>query len=164
MSEGLFANPVTWIAIAFFLLIGLLYKKIAAILANTLDARSAKIAEELSTARRLREEAEEVLAMYKKKQAEYAKEAEAILKKAREDADHAAALADKELKHALDARTENALEKIAQEEAKAISDVRAHVVDISLAAAKTVIMKHIETTPHQDLMKLALADIDRKIH
>ncbi len=164
MSEGLFANPVTWIALAFIILVGALYKKVARALAKLLDERSAKIAEELETARKLRKEAEDILTLYKKKQAEYTKEAEAILRKAREDADVMAAHADKELKAALDTRMENALEKIAQEESRAISEVRSHIVDISLAAARAVVIQHIESTPQQELLTLALNDIDRKIH
>jgi len=163
-SEGLFSDPTHWVALSFVVLVALLYKKVARLLAKTLDNRSSLIAEELASAKALRAEAEAVLASYKKKQAEYTKEAEAILKRAREEADNAAAHADVELKAALEARTNNALEKIAQEEARAISDVRAHVVDISLAAARSVIIQNIEKTPQQELMKLALADIDRKIH
>lgn len=164
MSEGLFSDPGVWVAMAFVILVAALYKKVSRLMGKALDDRSAKIEEELATARNLRVEAEKVLALYKQKQAEYTKEAEAILRKAREDADRAAAHADKELKVALDARMEHAMEKIAQEEAKAIADVRAHVVDISLAAAKAVVLQHIESVPQKDLLKLALSDIDRKIH
>jgi F-type H+-transporting ATPase subunit b len=164
MTEGYFADPVTWIALAFVLLIAGLYKKVGKLLANVLDERSAKIGQELATARALREEAEAVLALYKQKQAEYTKEAESILRKAREDADISVAHADKELKAKLDERTQNALEKIAQEEARAISDVRSHVVDISMAAARAIILQHVESAPQQELLKLALSDIDHKIH
>lgn len=164
MSEGLFSDPKIWVALAFAILVALLYKKVARMLGATLDERSAKIGQELAEARRLREEAEEVLALYKQKQAEYTKEAAIILRDARVDADNLVAHADAELKVALEERTRHALDKITQEEARAISDVRAHVVDISLAAARAVIVKHIEATPHQDLLKLALSDIDRKIH
>ena len=164
MSEGLFANPTTWVALAFILLVAALYRKISKALATLLDDRSAKIAEELATARKLREEAEEVLALYRKKQVEYAKEAEAILRKAREDADVLARHADAELKAALDSRTQHALEKIAQEETKAINDVRKHVVDISLAAARTAVIQQLKTVPQEDLLKQALADVDQKIH
>lgn len=159
-----FSDPKTWVLIAFVMLVAGLYKRVARMLARLLDERTAKIAEELETARRLRKEAEAVLAQYKQKQAEYTREAQAILGKAREDADLLAAHADAELKKALDARMEHALEKIAQEEARAINEVRSHIVDIALAAARAVVIKHIESTPQQELLKVALADIDRKIH
>lgn len=164
MNEGMMSEPKFWVALAFVLLVGGLYKKISRLLAGLLDERSAKIAEELAHARRLREEAEIVLAQYKQKQAEYTKEAGAILKKARMDADVLAAHADKELKAALDVRMQHALEKIAQEETRAIADVRAHVVDISLAAARAIVIEHVQAMPQDELVKLALSDIERKIH
>ena len=163
MTE-LFSDPKSWIALAFVLLIGAIYKKVARLLAHTLDARSAKIEAELNEARALRQEAEAVLALYKQKQAEYMKEAEAILKEAREGADRLAKHADDELKTALDARMQHALQKIDQEEANAINEVRQHVVDISLAAARSMIVEHVSAMPQQDVIKLALSDIERKIH
>lgn len=163
-SEGLFENPKFWVVLAFVILVATLYKKVARLLANMLDERSAKIAQELDHARRLREEAEIVLAQYKQKQAEYTKEAGEILKKARLDADAMAAHADKELKAALDARMQHALEKIAQEETRAIADVRAHVVDIALAAARAIVVEQVQSMPQDELVKLALSDIERKIH
>ena len=59
---------------------------------------------------------------------------------------------------------EHALHEIGQEEIRAINDIRSHIVDISLAAARSVIIQHIESVPQQELLKLALSDIDRKIH
>jgi len=164
MQEGLFSDPAVWVALAFVILVAGLFKPVSKLMAKGLDERSAKIAEELAAASRLREEAEEVLAVYKKKQAEYTKEAEQILKRAREEADNNAKHGDLELKAALEARTANALEKIAQEESRAIAEVRAHIVDISLAAAKAIVTDQVSKTSQQELMKLALADIDRKIH
>lgn len=157
-------NPVFWVTLAFVLLVALAAKKVAVLMAGVLDDRGAKIQAELDTARRLREEAEEVLALYKQKQAEFGKEAEAILAKARADANHISAHAEADLTAALDARTKHALEKIAQEETAAIIDVRNHVVDIALAAARSIIVDQVSTLSKDDIVKLAIADIERKIH
>lgn len=158
-------NPVFWVAASFvgFLAIAV-YFKLPSMFIRMLDERSAKIKAELDTARSLREEAEQVLASYKQKQAEYLKEAEAMLHKARTDADMLRASAEKELKTMLDTRMKNALERIAQEEGKAIADVRNHVVDIALAAARAVIIDHASSGSQDELLKLALADIERKVH
>ena len=163
MHETL-TDPRFWTAVAFFLMIALLYKKVFTFTARALDDRSAKIKSELDQARRLREEAEQVLAQYKQKQAEYLKESEAILHKARQDAAAMTAQAEKELKNALDARTKHALDKISQEEDKAIQDVRNHVVDIALAAARAIIIDHVSTLSQDELVKLAMVDIERKVH
>ena len=57
-----------------------------------------------------------------------------------------------------------AMDRIAQEETQAVADVRNHVVDLALAAARSLIAEHVATLSQDDLMKLALTDIERKIH
>lgn len=162
--QALLSNPLFWVTVTFVLFVGGVFKTVKKLLFKVLDERSAKIAAELKQAQALREEAEKVLALYKQKQAEYTKEAETILQRAREEAEHTAAHADKELKAALDMRVQAAMEEIAQEEVRAINEVRSHIIDISLAAARNVVTQQVATTPQQELMKLALTDIDRKIH
>jgi F-type H+-transporting ATPase subunit b len=157
-------NPELWVSTAFVLFVALSYKKVANFAARALDERSAKIKLELDEARALREEGEKLLAEYKKKQAQYLQEAEAMLKRAREDASHFGTLAEQDLKIAMDDRTKQALEKIALAEEKAIQDVRNHVVDIALAAARAIIIEHVGTMPQDELLTLALSDIERKIH
>jgi F-type H+-transporting ATPase subunit b len=163
MPEMLY-NPVFWVAFAFVMVVALSYKKGSRMLIASLDNRSAKIASELSRARKLREEAEAVLAEYKRRQGEYFKEADAILASARKDADALAGYTEKELRDALDGRMKQALEKIAQEEARAVADVRNHVVDLSLAAARSIIVEHVSSMSQEELVRLALSDIERKIH
>jgi F-type H+-transporting ATPase subunit b len=163
MDELLY-EPKFWVAVAFVLFVALTYKKISKILLGALDARSAKIKIELDHARRLREEAEQVLAEYKQKQAEYLKEAQSMFDRAQKDASDFGANAQAELKSALDTRMQNAIERIDQEELKAIQDVRSHVVDIALAAARALIIDHVSSMPQEELLKLALADIERKVH
>lgn len=162
--HALLSEPLTWVVITFVLFIGGVFKIVKKLLFKVLDERSAKIDAELKQAQALREEAEAVLALYKQKQAEYTKEAQAILAKAREDADMLATHADRELKAVLDTRMQSALDEIAQEEARAITDVRAHVVDIAMAAARNIVLQHIKATPQKELLNLALSDIERKVH
>ena len=105
-----------------------------------------------------------MLAQYTQKQAEYLKEAESILNDARRDAEILTKHAQQELTAALETRMKHALDRIAQEEAKAISDVRSHVVDISLAAARALIAEQVSSMSEDDLLQLALTDIEHKIH
>lgn len=162
--HALLTDPKTWVTITFLLFVVGTFKKVKQLLFQILDERSRKIEAELKQAAALREEAEGVLALYKQKQAQYTKEAEEILRKAREDADRMAKHADQELKTMLDARVQAALEEIAQEEVRAINDVRAHIVDISLAAARMVVVQQTQSTPQHELLTLSLADLDRKLH
>ncbi len=157
-------DPRFWVAVSFFAFVMLAYKKVAGFAVRALDERSAKIKQELDEARRLREQAEQVLAQYKQKQSEYLQEAEQILANARRDADLMRNHTEEELKGILETRMKHALDRIAQEESHAIADVRNHVVDIALAAARTLIVDQVSTMSQEDLVKLALTDIERKIH
>lgn len=164
MEEAFYMNPVFWVATAFVLVLVLSFKKVSAMLTGALDDRSEKIRTELENARRLREEAETVLADYKKKQAEYLKEAEAMLAKARENAASLSRQAELDLKENLDARMKQAVDKIAREEEMAIREVRNHIVDIALSAARATIVNHVGKLPQEELIRLAISDIERKIH
>ena len=156
-------EPEFWVLLAFVLFVGLFAKKIWKLLAGVLDSRSDKIRSELNAAKNLRAEAEAVLALYKQKQLEFAKEAQDILAKAKEDAYNNTKLAQAELKIALDARMKNALEKISQEETAAISEVRNHIVEIALAAARTIILTRVEQSTNDELVRVVVSDIERKI-
>ena len=164
LSAETLSDPRLWVTLAFLTFVLLAYKKIVSFAAKALDARSERIANELAEAKRLREEAEAILAQYKQKQAEYLKEAENIIANARKDADTLRSYAEQELKSSLDARMKQAVERIAQEEATAISDVRNHVVDIALAAARSIITDHVGTMSQEELIKLAMDGIERKVH
>ncbi len=159
-----FSNPQFWVTSAFILLVILAYKKVTKAIAVFLDSHSAKIKAELDAASILRKEAEETLALYKQKQAEFTKEAENILAKARDDAEANSIRAQEELKISLDVRLKQAMDKIAQEEAAAIADVRNRIIDITLAAARSVIIEQMAVISQEEFVKLAMADVERKIH
>ena len=81
-----FHNPTFWVAVAvilFFVL--LIYKGVFKALGNALDNRAEKIRTELDEAKRLREEAQALLASYQRKQKEAEEQAEQIIVKARRD-------------------------------------------------------------------------------
>lgn len=156
-------DPHFWVAVAFVLFVLLAYKKVSSMLITSLDARRERIRFELEEAQRLRQEAEAILADYKQKQAQSLKEAEQIIADARRDAESMTRHAENELKASLDARMKNALERIAQEETRAVEDVRNHVTDLALTAARTLVAEQARQS-QDELVKQALSDIERKVH
>ncbi|MBN9571997.1 MAG: ATP F0F1 synthase subunit B, partial [Alphaproteobacteria bacterium] len=81
-------EPETWVALGVLILVGVfLYHRVPAFIAAALDARAAGIARELDEAKRLREEAETLLADYKRKAAQAEQEAAGILTEAKADAE-----------------------------------------------------------------------------
>ena len=142
-----FFEPEFYVLVAAVVFVAVVWKKGREWLIGSLDARSARIAEELETARKLRDEAERTLAEYQAKQREAAAEAEAILAQARAEAERIAAQAARDLEQALARRQQLAEERIAQEQHKALAEIRALAVDLAVAAARQVIAGEIDA-PH----------------
>ena len=137
---GFLSTPEFWVAVSFFIFLGALFyfgvhKKIATLL----DARAAQIAKELEEARRLREEAEKVLADYRRKQSEAASEADSIIALAAKEAESLAAETRKSVKEHFERRMKLAEDKIARAEADAVREVRSVAVDAAVAAAQALI-------------------------
>src|SRR5205807_565952 len=85
-------EPEFWVAVGFFLFIALLvYLGVPRRMLDTLDKRSARIKTELDEARRLREEAAQLLAEYQRRRHQADEEAQAILESARAEAERVAA-------------------------------------------------------------------------
>jgi F-type H+-transporting ATPase subunit b len=129
-----------WVAVSFvgFLVI-LIYYKIPALLAKALDERAAAIRKELDEARRLRDEAQNLLNDYQKKYRNAGLEAESIIEQARGEAQAYAKETRASLAESLERRTRQAEEKIARAEAQAVDEVRAAAVDTALAAAERIL-------------------------
>ena len=133
-------EPEFWVAVSFFLFVGVvLYLGVHKKIASALDARSAAIAKELEEAKRLREEAEKVLADYRRKQGDVAKETKGIIDLASKEAEILAAETRRSMKEQFERRMKLAEDKIARAEAEALREVRAAAAEAAVKAAQTVI-------------------------
>jgi F-type H+-transporting ATPase subunit b len=128
-----------------------------------LDTRAARIRDELESARRLREEAQQALAAYRKQQQEGAAQAEAILAHARAEAERIAAEAARNLEETLERRRRLAEERIAQEEAKALAEIRAITVDVAISAARQVIAAELDEQRGAALIDAAIAALPQQL-
>jgi F-type H+-transporting ATPase subunit b len=132
-------DPEFWVLVAAVIFVALVGRKIFRALAGGLDARAARIRNELDEARRLREKAEALVAEYRAKEREAAAEAEAIVAHAKQEAERIAVQSARELEQTLARRQQMAEDRIAQAEAKALAEVRIAAIDIAIAAARDVI-------------------------
>jgi F-type H+-transporting ATPase subunit b len=129
-----------WVGVAFVAFFAVLYYfKVHTLIAKALDNRAVAIKEELDQARRLREEAQTLLADYQKKQRNAEREAAEIIEEARRNAETYAQETRTALKDTLERRTRQAQEKIARAEAQAVEEVRAAAVDAAITAAEKVL-------------------------
>ena len=112
------AKPETWVLVSFVLFIALLaYLKVPGMIGKALDKRADAIRTELEEAQKLREEAQAILADYRRRQSDAEKEAEEIVRHAKEEAAALKVEAEKKLEENLARRTKLAEEKIARYDA-----------------------------------------------
>ncbi len=160
-----FSDPEFWVAVGFVIVIGIfLYQRVPAFVAAALDARAAAIAKELDEAKRLREEAEALLADYKKKAGAVEQEAEAIMAEARAEAERFAAESREALKQQIERRAQLAQDKIAQAEAQAMAEIRTLAADAAAAAAEKLIAARLDETRASDLIAQSLKELAGKLN
>ena len=159
----LLADPEFWVLVAAVIFVAAVWKPARKALLGSLDERAARIRAELDEARKLREEAEQLLAQYQQRQREAAAEAEAIVARAREEAERIAAQSSRDLDAALVRRQRLAEERIAQAEAKALDEIRAVAVDVAIDAAREVIQSQIDEERGATLLDAAIAALPQRL-
>jgi F-type H+-transporting ATPase subunit b len=154
-----------WVAAAFFIFIGvLLYMGVHKKIAEALDHRRDRIKAELDEARRLREEAQTLLAHYQQKQREAEGEAAAILTNAKADAERMTLEAEAKMTEFVARRTKMAENKIAQAEAQALADVRAAAADAAVSAAEKILKEAAKGEVAEDLLTRGIEDVKNKLN
>jgi F-type H+-transporting ATPase subunit b len=153
-----------WVLIAFVIAFGFLAWKVTPFLTGALDQRASKIKVEIDEAQRLREDAQRALAEYQRKQREALKEADEIVAHARAEAERNAAAAERDLAAALERRRRMASEKIALEEAKALTEVRNVAVEVAIAALRRTLSEDLAPARRAVLLDDAIAALPQTLH
>ncbi len=162
---ALFSDTNFVVLIAFALFVGLLaYVRVDKILFSALDGRAERIRHELEEARRLREEAQALLASFERKQSEVGEKSEAIIAQAEEDAKLAAEQAKVALAESLERRIRAAEDQIASAEKAAIKEVKDRAVTIAVAAAQDVIAERLSGDARASLVDASIEDVATKLH
>jgi len=160
----LFHDVEFWIALAFIVAVVVLIKKAAPGITGGLDARAARIKEEIEEAKRLRAEAEATLAEYQRKQRDALAEAQTIVTRAKEDAERIGREAEAELDAALKRREASTLDKIAQAEAKALAEVRNVAVDVAIETTKLLLIESLDKKRASKLIDQAIEELPKRLH
>lgn len=158
-------EPEFWVGLGFFLFIGVLvYFGIPQKILAGLDSRGTRIKAELDDARRLRDEAEGLLAEYKRKRQEAEREAEAIIAGAREEAERVAAEAKARMEEFVARRSQVAEAKIAQAETQAVAEVRAAAAEAAVAAAEKILTQSAKGEVADRLLADGIRDVKAKLN
>lgn len=155
----------------FFALVGLViflllvvFLKVPGTVGTSLDARADRIRDELDEARRLREEAQSLLAEYQRKRKDAEKEAAEIVAIAQREAHGLLEEAKKKTEEYVTRRNKLAEQKIAQAEVEAVNEVRASAVDIAVAAAGRILADKVDAKTSADLFKSSLTEMKSRLN
>lgn len=162
--DSVFDAPL-WALLGLVIFFGILiYMKVPRTITGSLDSRAAAIQAELEAARKLRIEAEALLAEYKRKAATADSEARAIVDQATREAEALGREARQRMEEYVASRTRMAETKIAQAEAQAVQEVRSLSADIAIAAAERVLKAKTKGTPGEALIEKSIADVKSRLH
>ena len=151
----------TWVAIGFvmFLLL-LVYFKVPGQITKILDSRSQKINDELEEAKKLREEAQTVLAEFQKKNKEAEKTAKTIIDDAKKIAKNYEKEAKIKLEESLERKKKLLDEKLKRAESEALSAIKEEVSEVVFqAVSKSITSNNIKPSSYEQMLKDGIKQI-----
>jgi F-type H+-transporting ATPase subunit b len=131
-------------------------------LGKSLDDRASRIKAELDEARRLRDEAAQLLAEYQRKRQAAEGEAQDIIAGAKAEAERMAIEAKAKIEDFVARRTKMAETKIAQAEAQAAADVRS--AEAAVAAAEKILTVETQGKLAGELIAKGIEDVRKKLN
>lgn len=154
-----------WVAVAFVILVCVFgYFGVHRVILSALDNRGARISKELDDARRLKEEAQKLVAEYRARRESAEREAQDIVASAKADAERIALEAKAKMDDFVARRTKSAENKIAMAEQQAVADVRAAAADAAIAAATSVLSQTVKGSLADGLLDKSIKDVREKLN
>ena len=161
----MFHDPTFWVAIAFLLFIALLvFFKLPSAIADALDSRAVKIKNDLDEAENLFKKAQDLLATYQKKQRDAADDAMAIKLSAEKEAERLTVEGEERLIALLQRREDLIIERIAQAEAKALSDLKARTADIAMDATQEILATMVSPSKSDKMLNEAISSLSKRLN
>jgi F-type H+-transporting ATPase subunit b len=154
-----------WALVALIMFVAvILYMKVPGMISKSLDARADRIRNELEEARKLREEAQQLLAEFQRKRKEAEKDAADIVEAAKHEAELLVTEAKAKTEEYVARRAALAEQKISQAERDAINEVRSSAVDLAVEAARTLLASKVDVKADADLFKASLQQVKSKLN
>ena len=149
--------------IALVILVVALWKPAKRMVLGTLDGRAERIRAELDEAQRLHEEAKALVARYQRQLHEGEKLAAEIVSQAEGERARLEEKMRSDYDAAVRRRTEQAMDRIAQEEQRALSEVRARAADLAIRTARRLLTDRVGEGEAQGLIQGAIRDVSRRL-
>jgi len=152
-----------WLLIALLILLAIIYKPLTRMIFGALDGHAAHVRSELEEAKRLREEAQSLLAEHQRKLAAGKDQAQAIVEHARAEVQRQTQRHAVELEATLQRRTEQAMDRIAREEQRAVQEVRTQAATLAIRTTERLLAEELDGQRARTLLDDAIAEIGRKL-
>jgi F-type H+-transporting ATPase subunit b len=162
--QAVWRNPELWVAVAFVILVVGAFRKVYAIITAALDKRARAIHGQIEEARKLRDEAQDLLTTFERKQREAVEEAKEIEKAAHREAEQQNEKAKKELDHSLERLEIQAKERIAQAETDALAQVSAAAAKAAIEAARNLLAERLHGDKADALIEASTDAIPEKLN
>lgn len=163
-AHAFYAAPEFWVAVAFVVAVAAIIRPFLRFVTGALDRRNDAIRERLEEAQKLREEAQDLLASFQRKQREAVREAEEIVEDARKETQRLSDQATADLEKSMARRESLALERIRQAELKARVEVRAEAADLVLEATRRLLAETVEGKKAEALVDEAIEELPKRLH
>ena len=149
--------------VALLILIAIIYKPVSRAVFGALDGHTAKVGAELEAAKRLREEAQSLLAEHQRKLSAGEDQATKIVGQAQVEVQRQTERHRSELEAALQRRTEQAMERIEREEARALQEVRTQAATLAIRTTERLLADQLDGQRGRALLDEAIAEVGRKL-
>jgi F-type H+-transporting ATPase subunit b len=149
--------------VALIILVAVLWKPARKALLGALDGRAEKIRMDLDEAQRLHEEAKALLARYERQLHEGERLAAEIAEQAETERRRMEGRMRAELEATIRSRTQQATDRIAQEEARALQEVRARAADLAVRTTRRLLSERLGPAEAQRLLGSAIEEVGRKL-
>jgi F-type H+-transporting ATPase subunit b len=158
-------EPDFWEWLGLLAVIGLiLWQGVPALIGKMLDARAVAIQNELTQAKQLREEAEQILIRYTERASHAQAEAQTILNQAQEEAERFRKESEAQLKALIERRERQAQDRIARAEAQAMAEIRSMAADAAAGAAAKIIAARLDEKKAGALIDAGIKDVAAKLN
>jgi F-type H+-transporting ATPase subunit b len=151
------------LVIAFLITIAILWRPVGRAVAAALDGRARSIRQNLDEAQRLHEEAKALVARYQRQLHEGEGLAKEILERAEAERRRLEAKLRADMVEMTERRTRQALDRIAQEEARTLSEVRARAADLAVRGTRLVLTERLEGDEAQRVTRNAIDEVGRRL-
>ena len=149
--------------VALIILVVAVWKPFKKHVLGALDTRAERIRAELDEAQRLHEEAKGLLAKYQRQLHEGEKLAADIISQAEGERSRLEQRMRADFDAAVKRRTEQAMDRIAQEEQKAVADVRARAADLAVRTTRLLLTEKLGQKEAQAMIRSSIEDVSRKL-